>query len=88
MERMPELAHVSDLRKRQSEILDRLSAGPVLLASKTHAPAVLVDAAQWNRLVERLEELEDEVAALSEELALATGEDTLEDWPLPDAVPN
>lgn len=80
MERMPELAHVSDLRKRQAEILDRLAEGPVLLASKTHAPAVLVSVSQWNQMVERLDELEDTVAAISEELALSTGEDELIDW--------
>ena len=80
MERMPELAHVSDLRKRQSEILDRLKEGPVLLASKTHQPAVLVSVSQWNQMVDRLDELEDTVAALSAELALASGEDELIDW--------
>lgn len=87
MERMPELAYISDLRKRQAEVLDRLAEGPVLLASKTHSPAVLVSVAQWNQMVERLDELEDAIAALSEELALATGEDELVDWNGAEGVP-
>ncbi|MCC7352131.1 MAG: tetrahydromethanopterin S-methyltransferase subunit G [Anaerolineae bacterium] len=80
MERMPAMAHVSDLRKRQAEILNSLKRGPVLLSSKTHTSAVLVSTQQWNKIVDRLEELEDTVDALMAELALATGKDELVDW--------
>ncbi len=80
MERMPMVAHVSDLRKRQAEILSSLKQGPVLLSSRTHTSAVLVSTHQWNKIVERLEELEDTVDALMAELALATGKDELIDW--------
>ncbi len=57
---IPELVGISDLRLRQSEVLNRLRAGrPIVLTQHTQPVAVLVSPDLWNQLVERLEDLED-----------------------------
>lgn len=76
----PTMVNISELRQRQNELLARLSDGPLLLTQYSKPAAVLVKPELWNQLIEELDELEDTVAALKAELALATGEDELEDW--------
>ncbi len=61
---MPKLVCVSDLRLRQREVLDKIKDGPVLLAQRSQAVAVLVSPELWNRLIERLESLEDAVSVM------------------------
>jgi PHD/YefM family antitoxin component YafN of YafNO toxin-antitoxin module len=56
---IPEIRPFSDLRIRQAEILEKLSEGPVVLAQRGRAAAVLVELEVWNRLIQRLEDLED-----------------------------
>jgi len=58
---IPELVPISELRLRQSEVLKRLSDGPVVLTQRGHAAAVLVDPEQWNLLMSDLEDLQDAV---------------------------
>ena len=77
---MPEVIPISELRKRQAEIVDELRERPKILTQRGRGAAILVGLKQWERLVDRLDELEDTVAALQAELALATGEDELVDW--------
>jgi prevent-host-death family protein len=56
---VPELMPISELRLRQSEVLGRLPAGPVILTQHGRAAAVLVSPEQWNRIIAELEELQD-----------------------------
>jgi len=56
---IPTLVGISDLRIRQSEILDKLQQGPIVLTQRTQPVAVLVSPEQWNQLVEQLEDLQD-----------------------------
>ena len=59
MAALPTVRPISDLRIRQAEVLAELSEGPVILANRGHAAAVLVSLDMWNRLIERMEDAED-----------------------------
>ena len=64
MSALPKIRPISDMRIHQAEILDDLSNGPVILAQRSHAAAVLVSFEMWNELIERLEDAEDALAAM------------------------
>ena len=59
MDRVPQMASVSDLKNRHLEVLAKLKEGPVLLASRNQPAAVMVSPEQWNEIVELLEDCED-----------------------------
>ena len=80
MNAIPELMPISELRLRQSEVLARLPAGPVLLTQHGQSAAVLVSVGQWNKIAGDLDDLEDAVTALKTQLALAQGDTDLVDW--------
>jgi antitoxin Phd len=63
MERIPELVPISEIRQRQNEILGSLAGGPVILTQFGRAAAVLISPEEYNRLIERLEELQDALDA-------------------------
>jgi prevent-host-death family protein len=95
MNRLPEIAPISDMRIRQMEIVDKARHGPVVLVERGSKPAlVVVSPEQWNAIAERLEFLEDAVAVYKKKWELATGQDeltelspeTIQEW-LGDAVP-
>jgi PHD/YefM family antitoxin component YafN of YafNO toxin-antitoxin module len=77
MDRVMPTMPVSDLRKGQASILANLDAGPILLTSRGGAAGVLVHPAQWNDMIEEMEDLQDVIAALKGQLALARGEETI-----------
>ncbi len=64
MKAIPELAPISELRLRQSELLSRLGKGPVVLTQRGRAAVVLVDPDYWNQIVEELDDLRDAVDAI------------------------
>jgi prevent-host-death family protein len=95
MNRLPEIAPISDMRIRQMEIVEKARRGPVVLVERGSKPAlVVVSPEQWNAIAERLEFLEDAVAVYKKKWELATGQDeltelspeTIQEW-LGDAVP-
>jgi prevent-host-death family protein len=59
MNAVPELVPISEVRKRQNEILVQLNAGPVILTQRGRVAAVMVSPEQWNQLIERLKDLEE-----------------------------
>jgi PHD/YefM family antitoxin component YafN of YafNO toxin-antitoxin module len=59
---MPELLGISELRLRQNEVLQKLKEGPILLAQRSQAVAVMVSPEMWNEMVERIEDLQDALA--------------------------
>ena len=65
----------SSMRREQGVIFTQLQKSPILFTHHGHAAGVLVEPAVWNRLVERLEELDDTVAALEAKIELLTGAD-------------
>ncbi len=73
MTRIPELIPISELRIRQSSVLEQLKQGPVVLTQRSKAAAVLVDPDQWNRLMEQLEDLQDLITVLQKDQAIAAG---------------
>lgn len=95
MKRLPEIAPISDMRVRQTEIVEKAKQGPVVLVERGSKPALVVLSPKlWNELAERLEFLEDAVAVYKKKWEVATGQDelielspaTIEEW-LGDVVP-
>jgi prevent-host-death family protein len=80
MSAIPELVPISQLRQKQSEVLNRLSQGPVILTQHGQGAAVLVGLEQWNQMIETLDDLQDALdAALIQQEIAAGGEEVL-DW--------
>jgi prevent-host-death family protein len=95
MNQIPEIAPISDMRVRQSEIVEKAKHGPVVLVERGSRPALVVLSPElWNAIAERLEFLEDAVAVYQKQWEIATGRDelvelspaTIAEW-LGDAVP-
>lgn len=95
MNRLPEIAPISDMRVRQTEIIEKAQEGPVVLVERGSKPALVVLSPElWNTLAERLEFLEDAVAIYKKKWEVATGQDelielspaTIKEW-LGDDVP-
>ena len=63
MRTIPEITPISELRHRQVELLAKLSEAPIVLTQRGKGVAVLASLDTWNRIVERLEDLEDAVDA-------------------------
>jgi PHD/YefM family antitoxin component YafN of YafNO toxin-antitoxin module len=62
MIRMPVPLDISQLRLCQNEVLQKLEEGPVLLAQRGQAVAVMVSPEMWNEMVERIKDLQDALA--------------------------
>ncbi|MEZ4676081.1 MAG: hypothetical protein R2932_17795 [Caldilineaceae bacterium] len=75
----PQIVPITDLRKAHLEVLDMLDQGPVFLAQRSRAAAVLLSTDQWDKLNARLEDYAALVDYLEVKLQLATGETELED---------
>ena len=61
---IPETLPISELRHAQAQVIGRLTDGPIVLTQRGKAAAILVDPSLWNRLLERLEDLDDAVEGL------------------------
>jgi PHD/YefM family antitoxin component YafN of YafNO toxin-antitoxin module len=57
MHLIPRTLPISDLRFKQTETLNELETGPVLLTRQGKAVAMLVSPEQWNSLIEVIEDL-------------------------------
>jgi len=79
MSAIPKILPLSDLRIRQGAVLEELAEGPVVLAQRGRPAAVLVSAERWNRLLERLEFLEDSLDAAEIRARIAAGEEKVSD---------
>jgi len=58
MNALPQAAPISDLRTRQTEILDMAEQEPVVLMSRSKPAAVLLSPTQWDTIAKRMAELE------------------------------
>lgn len=74
----PQIVPVTDLRMRHVQVFELLNNGPVILAQRSRPAAVLVSVTMWDHLMQRLEEQEDLIEVLEAELAIATGETSVE----------
>lgn len=79
MNRIMETRPVSEMNRNPNAILELLAAGPVVLMQRSVPAGVLVSPKEWNRLFDRLEELEDAVEIWKGKYALATGRDVIAD---------
>ncbi len=62
--RINEVIPISELRKRQAEVLTALEKGPTILTQHGKGAAVLLSFDAYNRLLEELEDLQDAMDAL------------------------
>lgn len=74
----PQIVPVSDLRMKHIQVFEMMNKGPVFLAQRSKPAGVLVSIAQWDRLMELLEDQSDLIDALKMELAIARGEEKVE----------
>ncbi len=51
MNEVPQMAPVSDMHHRQSEVFAMMDNAPVILAQRSKPRAVLVSVEQWNRMI-------------------------------------
>jgi len=56
MQRMPPVVPASDLRQNQANVLTMIDDGPVIIAQRGHAVAVIVRLEDWNTIHAELEE--------------------------------
>jgi hypothetical protein len=73
----PPTIPISELRKHSDNVFDQLTQTHVLLTRQGKAAGVLVHPTVWNRVLERLDDLEATVWALEAELDIAKGESEL-----------
>lgn len=62
--RVREVIPISELRKRQAEVLAALEKGPAILTQHGKGAAVLLSFDAYNHLLEELEDLQDAMDAL------------------------
>lgn len=79
MNRMMETRPVSEMNRNPNAILELLAAGPVVLMQRSTPAGVLVSPKEWNKLFDRLEELEDAVEIWKGKYELATRRDFIAD---------
>jgi prevent-host-death family protein len=61
--RLREVIPISELRKRQAEVLAALEQGPTILTQHGKGAAVLLSLDAYNRLLDELEDLQDALDA-------------------------
>lgn len=74
MNRLPQMASVTDFRNNYVQLVEQLDNGPVILAQRSKPVAVVVSPQQWDRMVAELEELRDLVDVLEAEIENAGAE--------------
>lgn len=76
MDRLPEIAPISDMRVRQIQIVEKAKQGPVVLIERGSKPALVVLSPElWNAIAERIDYLEDAVTIYKKKWEVATGQD-------------
>lgn len=78
MDYVPQITPITEMRLRAKEVLAMLGKGPVILSEAGKAAAVVVAVAEWDKLVDYLDDLECTVDALKMELAIAKNEVVVE----------
>lgn len=76
MNKLPQTATISDIRHRHLDVLHKAMDSPVMLSSNGKPVAVVVSPEQWDKIVERLEDLDDLVIGLEALLELEQGAET------------
>ena len=79
MNQTPQIVPITELRRSPPDVLDLLANGPVFLAQRSRAAAVLLSTTQWDSLNAQLEDLTAMVDFLEVKLALAEGRSDIVD---------
>lgn len=74
MHKTQQFEPITTMQRHPQQVLALLDNGPVVLANRSKPAAILVSVAQWDRLIERLDDQEDIIDALEAKLAIATGQ--------------
>ncbi len=74
MQHVPQIVPISEMKLNQPEVIHKLDAGPVILANRSRATAVLVSITEWERMITYIEDLEDALAVAKLKIADARGE--------------
>ena len=78
MQTVPQIRPISDMSQRQGEVMPLLDNGPVILAARSKPTAVMVSVDTWDKMILRIEELEDSVEVWRGLYEVETGRDTIE----------
>ena len=78
LSRIPQTASMQDIKNRTGAVTKKFVKGPVMLMNRATPQAVIVSPAQWNAIVDKLEEMQDAIVTLQAELAIATGQSQVE----------
>lgn len=74
MDRLPQLASISELRNNHLAVFAQLAEGPVVLLNRTEPQGILLSPTQWDALLRRLEDQEAIIEVLTAELQVERGE--------------
>ncbi|MBV7330298.1 type II toxin-antitoxin system Phd/YefM family antitoxin [Chloroflexi bacterium TSY] len=80
MNYMPQIIPITDMRRSQPLMLEKLSNGPVYLTQRGRAAAVMLSPSHWEDMNEQMDDLLCAVEALKAKLAIAIGEEEVEDF--------
>jgi len=62
MNRLPQMASVTDLRNDYNALLRRLSEGPIVLSQRSKPAAVLVSPTEWDQTAQLIKELQAQLS--------------------------
>jgi PHD/YefM family antitoxin component YafN of YafNO toxin-antitoxin module len=78
LSRIPQTASMQDIKNRTAAVTKKFVKGPVMLMNRATPQAIIISPAQWNAIVDRLEEMQEAIVTLQAELAIATGQSQVE----------
>ncbi len=76
--RVPQTASMNDIKNQTALVTGKFAKGPVMLMNRATPQAVMVSPAQWNAILNSLEEMQDVILTLQAELEIATGQNRVE----------
>lgn len=74
MNRLPQMASVTDFRNNYVQLVEQLNDGPVILAQRSKSVAVVISPQMWDLMVDEIEKLRDLVDVLGAEVDNAGAE--------------
>jgi prevent-host-death family protein len=57
MNRLPQMASVTDFRNNYVQLVERLNDGPIILAQRSKPVAVVISPQQWDNMADELAQL-------------------------------
>ena len=74
MNKVQQIVPISDMAIKQQDVMKLLANGPVVLASRSRAAAVLISVNEWDSLISEIESLRDLVDVQEADLTLGNAE--------------